>query len=232
MNAEDFRRNFAQSYLAIHPSAISKQLKAIGVWDNLDLTSTLPLIPATTPNFTISGQVNLGCIIKSIDDTYKAIPISLAWQENLDEDITFCYSQHPRLGMVNTSDSIGYLRRYPRRAYNRGYTPGACSIVIPNSYTAMEARVSSMAVVWSVFNPDHKTLSEALDILDSGRRLGVVLAPFLGLCLEQGRKYPRLVYINEIIGFIQNGDPVIYDGTKDDARDYIIKVTGKIPKVK
>jgi hypothetical protein len=150
----------------------------------------------------------------------------------LDEDSSFCYSQHPRLGLVNTSDSIGYLRRYPKRQYNRGYTPGSCQLTVPNNYTAEQARASSMAVVWSVFNPDHKTLPEALDILDSGKRLGVVLAPYLGVCLEQGRRYPRLVYITDFIGFIQNGDPVIYEGTSDDARDYIIKVTGKIPKVK
>jgi hypothetical protein len=232
VNADDFRRNFQQSYLAIHPSAIATQLKALTLWDNLDLTLKQNLIPATTPNYVQIGQVDLTVVLKNIDDTYRTVHVSVPWKADLDEDTSFCYSQHPRLGMVSTGDSIGYLRRFPKRQYNRGYTPGFCSLSIPNQYTAEAQRANSYSVVWSVFNPDHKTLPEALEILESGRKLGVVLAPYLGLCIEQGRKYPRLVYITDIVGFVQNGDPVIYEGTSDDARDYIIKVTNKIPKVK
>ena len=232
MNAEDFRRNFAQSFLAVQPSAIATSLKAAGVWDNADFTGQRPMIPCTTPSFTNNGQVHLAAVVKCIDDTYKAVPVTLTWKNDLDQDTSICDSRHPRIGMVNNPDSIAFLRRFPQRSYNRGYAPRACSIHIPNSYTADACRTTTHAVIWSVYNPDYKKLPEALDILDAGRRIGVVLAPYLGICLEQGRKYPRLAYQTDIIGFIQNGDPVIYDYVTEDARDYIIKITGKIPKIK
>lgn len=231
MTPEDFRRNFAQSFLGIHPSAISDQLKTLGVWDRIELISNPPLIPASTPQFA-GGIVQVSVILKLIDDQYQVHNVQMPWQQDMDEKVEICYSHHPRLGMVQTEDSIGFLRRSPQRQYNRGYSPRFCSIYVPNGYTAISSRTSSHAVVWSVFNPNHRTLAEALDMLDAGLKLGVVIAPLLGVCIEQGKRYPRLVYRQEIVGFIQNGDPIVYEGCSDACKDYIIKVTGKMPKIK
>ncbi len=232
MTPDDFRRNFAQSYLGLNPSAIADQLKSLGTWDRIDLTSKSALIPATTPAFWSGGSVQLAVCVKTIDDQYLTQTIVMPWLSDMDERQEICYSHHPRLGMVHTEDSIGFLRRSPQRQYSRGYTPRYCNITVPNSYTAIQARSSSVAVIWSVFNPNYRTLAEALDVLDAGIRLGVAIAPLMGLCLEQGKRYPRLVYRQEIVGFIQNGDPIVYEGCSDACRDYIIKVTGKMPKIK
>jgi hypothetical protein len=232
MNSEDFRRNFAQSYLGIIPSIIAPYLKGAGYWDRLDLNNPQTLIPGTSPSFHQDGTVSI-CLQLKLIDRFEAIHVRIPWREDMDEDPNFCFSRHPRFGMVYTEDTIGFLRRFPQRHYHRGYCPRACNMVVPNAYSSItQSSTNSPPVVWSVFNPNYKTLKEALEILEDGIRIGVPIERQLGICLEAGRRFPRIVYRNEIVGFIQNGDPIVYSDSSDACRDYITKVTGKIPKVK
>src|ERR1044072_7457020 len=100
MNADDFRRNFAQSYLGVQPSAIAESLKQAKVWDNADFGLKGALIPCTTPAFEVGGMVRLSAIVKCVDETYTAVLVTLPWKNDLDQDTSICNSHHPRLGMV------------------------------------------------------------------------------------------------------------------------------------
>jgi hypothetical protein len=231
MTPEDFRRNFQQSYLGIVPSVLAGPLKEAGLWERLDLNNKQALLPATTPQHGPSGM-SLNVVLKFIDDTYMAYPVMIPWVEDFDEKTELCDARHPRIGMTESEDTIVFLRRYPKREYHRGYCPRSTSLCAFNAVGAALVRSSTPSVVWNVFNPVYRTLNEAMDILESGLRIGVVLGRFLGIVIEQSKKYPRLVYRHEVVGIVQNGDPIVYEDSSMVARDYIAKVTGKIPKVK
>jgi len=165
-------------------------------------------------------------------DSFATATLRMEFTNDDDENPNKIFSYHPTLGMVHTSDSIGFIRRMPHRQDCRGYTPRSCNMYVPNPGVASAVRSGTPCVVWNVYNPFFYTLPEAMDILEQGSRLGCVLAPLLGVVLDTGRKYPRLVYREEFVGFVLNGDPYVYDGTNDVVKDYIYKSTGKIPKVK
>lgn len=236
MNREDFRRNFQQSYFGLQPSLAKSAIAQY--WHNLDLSSPNPLIPCTSPQFSNSngGTCTVMGIFKQIDGTILTAPVTFPWKDDIDEDTGVMYAQHPsRLGMIQGRDTAVFIRRWPQRNYNRGYTPRSCNVWAPNFYTVKDeggVSASDPVIIWHVFNPYTKSLDDALDILDSGEKIGVVLGPWLAVCLEQGKKYPRLAYRDEIIGFVQNREPVVYMDTTEIARDYVLKMTGKYPKVK
>jgi len=230
MNKEDFRRNFSHSFLGVVPSALQAQLAS--VWDTLDLQGPSPLIPCTMPAFA-GDTVQMHASIK-LGDRYISTPVTMSWEEDLDENPNLMYSHHPaQLGMVQAGDTFIYVRRQPQRQVNRGYCPRYCLTWCPNPSSSMHSVESnSRPVIWHIFNPYRKTLSEALDLIDDGLKTGVVLDTWLGVFVEEGRRYPRIAYRNTVIGIIQNRVPVVYEGTSDVARDYILKVTGIFPKVK
>jgi hypothetical protein len=237
MNWEDFRRNFAQSYFGLQPSVL-KSLMVDHQWNELDLSAEKPLIPCTCPSFgTNKSQVSVTCVFKTRSGSAYQNQYIIPFKDDIDEDPNFMVGAHPpRLGMVQSKETFSFIRRPAQRQYNRGYSARSCTSWVPNLYTVQKEGLSvhpgDLHTVWHVYNPYVKTFPEALDILEAGEKIGVVLAPSLGVYIEIGRKYPRLAYRNDTVGFVINGEPVVYSSVSEVARDYILKITGIFPKVK
>jgi hypothetical protein len=230
MNSTDFQRNFAQSYFGLVPA----HLKAIlppNMWESLDLSSNRARIPCTTPNFGSHTAFDAAVILK-LGDEYMHHHVNLPWTNDMDQDPKIMDPNHPDLGMIQHSDTCVYLRRHAVRGYNRGHHPRSCNIVIFNDRLVGGISISSPSVIWGVFNPSYYSWDNAILALESGTKLGVVLSRFLGIFLDEGRRYPRIAYRDDVVGFVQNNQPVVYDYTTQDVRDYIFKITGKQVKVK
>lgn len=231
MNSADFRRNFTQSYFGIKPSFV-RQYVSEGFTSSFKDTDWLP---CTGPLIS-DGDLRFQMLVKLDGMGIEVIPVRLPWQDDMDENTDIMQCQHPLvLGMVQAADTCVFLRRYPKRDYHRGYNPRACTVWVPNLYALKDGHplsANSRHIVWSVYNPHYPLWDDAVTMLSSGDKLGIPLAPWLGIFLDAGKKYPRIAYRTEVVGFIADNEPVVYADSPEVCLDYIHKITGKTARIK
>jgi hypothetical protein len=236
MNLEDFRRNFAQSYFAVHASFFRNQFSD-DEWANLDLTSKVPVIPCTMPTPVSNSMLGVRGITRIKNNTFGR-SFEFRWVKDMDEDSSVMLTKAPRLGMVSAYDTAVFIRRAAVRQYNRGYVPRSCQSYIANPQAYMwkglggQPTPSDQEVIWRIYNPLYKEFGEAVDIINRGERIGVPLSRLLAVVVEERRKNPLIVYRDEVIGFCQNGGITLYDSTTDAQRDYVVKTTKAHIKIK
>lgn len=133
-----------------------------------------------------------GRLHSASDDQYFEIDV-------LDPNVVL---DHVDLGMTRVGNSVGYIKRIPRRQWRRGFRMSNC-----HPACSFSPRFSSggHSFYWSVFNPEYMTFEQAVAGCRSGNNRGFAISQDLAIVRHNDNcVMPMIQYRDSLIGYVDN----------------------------
>ncbi len=233
MNATDFQRNFAYSWLSVSMEWI-KPFLTPEILSKLppDVPSTAR-VPVHKPVFITDTTFRAKVVIPTITAPFGFFQQSvlvLPWSADLDERPAWCAGT-PNIGMICNGLGLAFISINPIRGTSRGFCPSNCDIQYhgcdANDVIKNDTDITPFpSLAWNVFNPEYTDMHTALTLLAAGDRQGCPLSKYLGVITKPKKTHPILVYKNEYIASIRQNGTVfrMYRDISPAARRYLSKM--------
>lgn len=208
-NLHDFARYYASSWVGWHPSDGAFIVPAfVGQWLGEDQLNLRFLSKAPGGGFTVGNHT----------------PTS--WTE-VKAHIDFGI---PDIGLYQDGPTIMYGSYASPRSPHKGYRPRNLVVsdfnqwAIRRKYTRSSR--DSYDWVWLAFNPEHKTLAQALDLIGKGSVVGIPISRTIGIYTLPKFKYPLLSYKRWTVGYVTDAYTVYIKPQYADYQTEIARQTG------
>jgi len=184
-NINDFSRYYANAWIGWHP------------------TDAEFVVPEYVGALRADGNVQLRSLSKLSEGGFSVGENTrVSWNELL-KHADFGL---PPIGMYVDGPTLIYGSYSTPRTPKKGYRPRDITIHEFNNWSIRNKYVRSgrdeYSWIWHSFNPEYKTLSQALDTLDSGEAVGVPISRTLGVYTLPKSKHPLLAYKRWTVGYV------------------------------
>lgn len=239
MNRQDFQRNFSQSYFGlILTEEQVAHFAAQGVSANKYDLQIGSLVPCGSPSLHSDGKNMLVRAIMKFKDQEAAgaIKVYIKWHVDIDEDPLYMRCGVPVSGMIQGRHSVWYVTRRPARDTPRGYCPRYNSSLTVNSNVLKSAGVvngDEWLQCYRVFNKIKHPWTKAIDLIEDGQYVGVVVDKSLALGVD-GKSFKTQIYYKGqgSVGYVDDLRPYLYESSATySLKEYIRKISGFMPEV-
>lgn len=124
--------------------------------------------------------------------------------------VSFSY---PSLGMVNVGPTAYYTSMTAIRAAEKGFRAPRVTVISFNTWFLRNLikpiDSSSSELIYALYNKEYYEPREAIQLLESGDRVGCALSPLVSLFIEPKATVIQVAYTRNMAGYLRDGKIVL-----------------------